>query len=92
MAIRNVAAAEPRQFSDDAVAAAAAHAIQMDRGIPGGVHVRVEHGEAVISGTVHSSYQKQEAEDVVRHVHGVRHVTNQIEVTPGNVEPPDESC
>ena len=91
MTTRTMPPAEPRPFSDEVIATAAAHAIQMDRGIPGGVHVDVDHGTATLTGTVHFAYQREEAEDVVRHVHGVRHVINQL-VVHGGVEAPDECC
>ena len=91
MMSRTRSAADPRQFSDEAIATAAAHAIQMDRGIPGGVQVDIDDGTATLTGTVHFAYQREEAEDVVRRVHGVQHVVNQL-VVQGGIEPPDECC
>jgi osmotically-inducible protein OsmY len=91
MTTRTTPSAAPRPFSDEVIATAAARAIQMDRGIPGGVHVDVDHGTATLTGTVHFAYQREEAEDIVRHVDGVRQVVNRLDVH-GGVEAPDECC
>ncbi len=92
MTTRTARAADPRQFTDRAIAAAATHAIALDRAIPGGVHVSVDHGEVTLTGSVHFPFQKTEAEDVVRHLHGVRHVKNELVVAQQGVEPPDDVC
>ncbi len=39
-----------------------------------------ESGRVVLSGTVHSYFQKQMAQEAVRHVDGVQRIDNQLEV------------
>lgn len=68
------------------------HALDLDRGIPGGVHATVVNGEVTLTGRVHWMFQKIEAADVARRIAGVRGVKNQIDVKPGAVTPPDEVC
>jgi osmotically-inducible protein OsmY len=48
--------------------------------IPATVRVHVDHGLVILTGSVRLASQRSEAEEVVRHVAGVRHVVNDIVV------------
>jgi len=50
--------------------------------VPEGVQAAVHDGYVSLTGSVQSLFQKSAAEDAVRHVRGVRRVTNYISVTP----------
>ena len=60
---------------------------------PAGVRVHVLRGTVTLTGGVHWPFEKTEAEDIVRHVEGVRHVVNHIvvfqAVSKEGFEPPD---
>lgn len=60
---------------------------------PAGVHVHVLRGTVTLTGGVHWPFEKTEAEDVVRHIEGVRHIVNNISVfqavSKEGFEPPD---
>lgn len=72
------------QRDDADIAAAAVHAIEWDTGVPQGrVQVTVREGWIVLEGAVDWQYQRQAAERAVRHLTGLRGVTNSILVQPG---------
>jgi osmotically-inducible protein OsmY len=69
--------------TDAEIAAAAAHALEWDAFlVPESIDVTVSKGWVTLKGTVDWQYKKQEAERVVRHLAGVKGVTNLIEVKP----------
>jgi len=69
---------------DDAdIAAAAVHVLQWDAGVPDDrVQVTVRDRRVVLDGTVDRRHERVAAERAVRHLKGVRGVTNHIAVRP----------
>jgi VCBS repeat-containing protein len=69
--------------TDTDIAQAAALALKIDTTIPPDqVKVIVEHGWITLEGKVDWHYQKSSAESAVRHLAGVKAVTNAIAITP----------
>jgi osmotically-inducible protein OsmY len=69
--------------TDTDIASAAAHALKWDAGIPADkVHVTVDKGWVTLKGEVEWQYQKQDAEQAVRRLWGVKGVSNLITVKP----------
>lgn len=69
--------------TDPEIAAAAARALQWDALlVPESIDVTVSKGWVTLKGTVDWQYKRQEAERVVRHLAGVKGVSNLIEVKP----------
>lgn len=60
----------------------AALALKIHSAIPDAVQAAVHHGRVTLTGTVSGLYQKTLAEKTVRHISGVRHLTNYITVLP----------
>jgi osmotically-inducible protein OsmY len=74
--------------SDADIARAAADALEWDTRIPSGaVKVKVENGWVTLRGEVDHDYQRRAAERAVRHLDGVRDVTNLITVNRGSRPP-----
>jgi osmotically-inducible protein OsmY len=68
---------------DDQIAAAAARALEWDVSIPrNAVHVKVERGAVVLSGTVDWNYEREAAEHALHRLPGVVSVTNAITLRP----------
>jgi osmotically-inducible protein OsmY len=66
---------------DEDIASAAVHALQWDAKVPDqDVQISVEDGCVKAEGTVEHRYQKEAVDRLLRHLHGVRGVTNEIEV------------
>lgn len=66
---------------DEELAAAAVHGLMWSACIPDAqIQVAVEDGWITLEGTVQQQYQRNEAERVVRHLSGVRGITNSIDV------------
>lgn len=75
--------------TDSDVAEAAANALEWNASIPvGKVKVRVQNGWLTLEGEVDWDYQRRAADRSVRHLRGVKAVTNLITVKP-RVEPQD---
>ena len=69
--------------TDPEIAAAAVRALQWDALlVPETIDVTVSKGWITLKGTVDWQYKKQEAERVVRHLAGVKGVSNLIDVKP----------
>ena len=68
--------------TDPDIAQDAARALELRSTIPGTVQAVVHAGHVTLTGTVDWLYQKQSAENAVRHIRGVRGVLNHISVTP----------
>jgi osmotically-inducible protein OsmY len=68
--------------TDTEVARAAANAMEWDIEVPDSIKVRVENGWVYLDGTVDWWFQRAAAEGAVRHLTGVRGVTNLIAVKP----------
>jgi osmotically-inducible protein OsmY len=69
--------------TDAEIAAAAVRALQWDAVlVPETIDVTVSKGWVTLKGTVDWQYKKSEAERVVRHLAGVKGVSNLIEVKP----------
>lgn len=69
--------------SDEDIAARAANMIKWNTFVPNDtIQVRVLNGWVTLTGKLEWQFQRQEAEDVVRKLGGVKGVTNQIELTP----------
>ena len=70
-----------RERSDPDIARSAVNALEWNTYIPHDrIKVEVEKGWVALKGTVEWRYQKDGAEDAVRHLLGVKGVTNQISV------------
>jgi osmotically-inducible protein OsmY len=74
------------QRKDSEIAAAIAHVRKWNTAIPASVKAEVRNGQVTLRGSVAWSYQRDEAERAVRHLEGVRAVSNLIEVEPGVTE------
>ena len=69
--------------SDTDIAQAAAFALKINTAVPPDrVEVIVEHGWVTLEGKVDWYYQKSAAESAVRHLMGVKAVTNAIDIVP----------
>lgn len=68
--------------TDADIATDAALALKIHSAIPDAVQAAVHHGHVTLTGTVSWLYQKTLAEKTVRHISGVRHLTNYITVLP----------
>ena len=81
--------------SDADIFSAARKALDDHPDVPHDVRVHVDHGTVTLTGSVRWSYERSEAEDVVRHVDGVLRVVNNIIVAhvanPQGFEAPDEA-
>ena len=71
---------------DSEIAAEMAHERQWNTAIPYSVTAEVRNGQVTLRGSVAWSYQRDEAARAVRHLEGVRAVSNLIEVEPGVAE------
>lgn len=69
---------------DPDIAADVAQGLALCSIVPVGVQAVVHHGHVTLTGSVGWMYQKQSAEDAVRHVRAVRSVMNHIAVAPGS--------
>lgn len=68
---------------DEDIAEAAVHALQWDAKVPDQqIQVAVEDGWITVEGNVEQQFQRVEVERVVRHLAGVRGVTNSVTVAP----------
>ena len=74
------------QRKDSEIAAEMAHERQWNTAIPDSVTAEVRNGQVTLRGSVAWSYQRDEAARAVRHLEGVRAVSNLIEVEPGVAE------
>lgn len=71
---------------DTELASAAVHALEWDAQVPHrGIQVTVEDGHLVLDGTVAHGYQRAAAESAVRHLNGIRGITNEITVDPDGI-------
>jgi len=68
--------------TDTDIAQDVARALQMSSPVPSGVQAAVHHGSVTLTGTVAWVFQRASAENIVRHVKGVREVVNRTTVTP----------
>jgi osmotically-inducible protein OsmY len=68
--------------TDPDIAQDAARALELRSTIPDGVQVVVHTGHVTLTGKVEWLFQKQSAENAVRHIRGVRGVQNHISVAP----------
>jgi len=68
--------------TDVDIAADAATMLQLHDEVPDSVQAAVHHGHLTLTGTVASHHERLEAEKVVRHIRGVRHILNHIAVVP----------
>ncbi len=68
---------------DEEIAAAAVHALQWDAVVPDEqLQISVEDGWIKAEGTVSHQFQKEAVDRALRHLSGVRGITNTISVTP----------
>ena len=72
--------------TDADIAADAAVALKIHSAVPEAVQAAVHHGHVTLTGTVNWLFQKEQAERVVAHIRGVRHVINHIVVGPRAAE------
>jgi osmotically-inducible protein OsmY len=68
--------------TDPDIATDAAVALQLRGTVPESVQAVVHNAHVTLTGEVKWLYQKEDAEKAVRHIPGVRHVLNHIDVTP----------
>jgi osmotically-inducible protein OsmY len=74
------ATAKTIRRTDAELFADARSALDCRPSIPGTVHVHIDGGVATLTGSVRLASERAEAEDVVRHVPGVRRIINEITV------------
>lgn len=72
--------------TDADVAADVVRAMELRSTVPDSVQASVHHGHVSLTGKVNWLFQQRDAEKVVRHVRGVRSVSNHIAVAPQSVE------
>jgi len=69
--------------TDADLAQAVLNALRWDAGIPAGkLDVTVSHGWVTLKGEVEYGFQKIDAEKAIRHISGIRGITNLITVRP----------
>lgn len=74
---------EPHRRPDTEIATAASHQLNWSTTIPmGAAKVTVSEGWITLDGEVEWQYQKSAAEDVLRHMVGVKGITNMIVIKP----------
>ena len=66
--------------NDAEIFAGARLALDNQPGVPGTVHVHVDDGVATLTGTVRRFSERSTAEQVVRHIDGVRRVIDLVTV------------
>jgi osmotically-inducible protein OsmY len=71
--------------TDADIASDAARALELRSTVPQGVQAVVHNAHITLTGKVPWLFQKRDAEQAVRHIRGVRHVFNHIEVAPQTV-------
>jgi osmotically-inducible protein OsmY len=71
---------DTQRRSDPDIFTAARKALDDDPRIPQDVRIHVERGTVTLTGAVQWSYERSDAEAVVRHVDGVQDVVNNITV------------
>ncbi len=77
------------KLADEEIGRAAVHAIELNVSVPHDrINVRVQDGSITLTGEVDWAYQREAAEEAVRHLRGVVWVSNQITIKPP-VEPVD---
>lgn len=75
--------------TDPDLAQAVTNALRWDAGIPADkIDVTVSHGWVTLKGEVEYGFQKMDAERAIRHISGIRGITNLITVKP-HVSPTD---
>ena len=67
---------------DGDIAAAIAHERSATTSIPDSVRAEVRKGHVTLEGAVQWAYQREDAERAIRHLRGVRGVSNQLTVKP----------
>jgi osmotically-inducible protein OsmY len=70
------------EHSDPDIAKDAVHVLQSHTSVPSSVTVTVRDGFVTLDGTVEWQYQRSAAESAVRHLNGVRGVSNAIQISP----------
>jgi osmotically-inducible protein OsmY len=68
--------------TDQDIALAASNQLTWNFQVPNSIKVKVANGWVTLLGTAEWQYQKQEAERVIRSLHGVKAVLNEIELKP----------
>lgn len=79
----------PHRRDDSEIAEAASRALGGNDLIPKGIKAEVNDGGITLQGGVQWGYQRDAAERAVRHLTGVRMVSNQINVKPPDSQPRD---
>jgi osmotically-inducible protein OsmY len=72
--------------TDADVAADVVRALAMCSAVPDGVQAVVHNGHVVLTGKVDWLFQKRDAEKALRHIRGVRNMSNHITIAPRAVE------
>ena len=72
--------------TDADIASDVVRALEARITIPEGVQAAVHSGHVTLTGRVDWLYQSREAERTVRHIRGVRHVSNRLTLAPRAVE------
>jgi osmotically-inducible protein OsmY len=77
------------KLADEEIGRSAVHALQLNVSLPHDrIDVRVQDGSITLTGEVNWAFQREVAEEAVRHLKGVVWVSNQVTVRP-LVEPVD---
>jgi osmotically-inducible protein OsmY len=80
------------QRSDAEIFADARKALDQRPTVPQGVHVHVDHGAVMLTGSVRQPFERADAEEAVRVVEGIRSLVNDIIVTkapPADFDAPE---
>ena len=72
--------------TDADIATDVVKALQLHHSIPEGVQAAVHHGHVTLTGTVDWMFQRYDAEHAIRHIRGVRNVSNRIVIASRAVE------
>ncbi len=67
--------------TDSDIADDVVYALRLNHYVPAAVQASVRHGHVVLTGKVDFRFQKDAAQDAVRHIRGLRHVDNHIEIS-----------
>jgi len=87
----DVLPADTNRLDDTQIATAAVQELKMHVKVPpDSIRVTVDHGHVILEGLVDWQFQRRGAEKSIRHLPGVRDLTNRIGVRPHRN--PDDAC
>lgn len=69
-------------ISDEEIAKRARNLLKWDSTVPTDIRVTVDRGWITLEGTVHWQYQRANAENDLRHLHGLTGISNNLAIVP----------